>query len=535
MREFIIKPGGLLEYAGIFLAQAYYNTFSASFILSALLFCNALVFYNIGKKLFSGKAVSLPFILIPVCLLFLLQSNINWLIHFNLGILLTLIFFLLAIGKFRRKIKILPLIFLPVFFYLAGAYAWVFLIMYSLFYIIYDKWVYPVFLLIISILSFLISREFIFILPDSDLLFYCLPLPIIFKSPYFFYFASFIIVTYPVTAKKLFNIELMNNKNFTGYLTFFLCGLTLTILFAKYYNSNAAYAAKLENFLYEQDWDSIIKQQEKYKSSSLVSQYYYNIALAEKGLLCERMFNGPQDYGHRALIIAEWDIEAGIHNIYRGVYFFYTIGLINEAQRWAYESLVSLGYRPENIKMLIKTSLINGFYNVAGKYINLLKKTLHYKDWVKKYEQMLINPGLIMEDPELADKIRIQPKKDFMIRVRNPQSNLLLMLEANPENEKTFEYMMAWFLLEKDIDAVIQNIHTFNDLSYTRLPRHIQEAVFYYGPLPDLGELSISKEVRNLYINYESLAFSSQNNRSPGDERIKQAFSNTYWYYYDFK
>ena len=535
LQKFVVKPGGVLEYAGIFLTQGYYNDLYGSIILSAFTVLNTLILLSIGKKITQGKSFQISLVLLPVCLLFLLQTNINWLIHFNLGILLTLLFFLLSVSSFKCLIRIIPIVLFPLFFYLTGAYAWVFLFMYILYFIIFDKWIFPLIMLIVSLITFLISREFLFLQPDSGLLFYCLPSAGACKNSFLFYLASAIIITYPVWVKKLFYTKIMNKRVVSFYSMPAILILTIIILFTKQYDAEAANVSKIEKFLYESEWDKIIEYQEKKPSRNLVSQYCYNLALAEKGLLCDRMFNGPQDYGHKALLIAEWDLQAGIHNIYRSVYFFYAIGLVNEAQRWAFESMVSLGYRPENIKMLVKTSLINGYYKVAEKYIHLLKSTLHYRNWVKKYEEMLINPELIEEDPELAGKMKIQPKEDFPIRVKNPQSNLLLMVKANPRNDKAFEYIMAWHLLNKDNEAIVQNITTFKDLGYNQLPRHIQEAVFYCGPLPDLGGLSVSNEVRKHYVKYESLVFSPQDNTPADKEKIKQAFSNTYWYYYDFK
>jgi len=41
--------------------------------------------------------------------------------------------------------------------------------------------------------------------------------------------------------------------------------------------------------------------------------------------------------------------------------------------------MVIKGHSPEGLKMLIRTELINGNYEVASRYINILKKTLFIK------------------------------------------------------------------------------------------------------------------------------------------------------------
>ena len=57
----------------------------------------------------------------------------------------------------------------------------------------------------------------------------------------------------------------------------------------------------------KQDWDGIIRQHEKLQSANIVEQYYYNLALSEKGQLCNRMFFGRQSYGSLSLTLKRDD------------------------------------------------------------------------------------------------------------------------------------------------------------------------------------------------------------------------------------
>ena len=120
------------------------------------------------------------------------------------------------------------------------------------------------------------------------------------------------------------------------------------------------------------------------------------------------MFFGRQSYGSKALTLTRDNDQS-----YRAMYFYYAVGLTCEAHHLAYELMVQHGYRPENIKMLIKTEMINGNFKVAERYINVLKKTMHYKKWSEKYEKMLFTPDLVNSDPELGGKIRLLPGMIF--------------------------------------------------------------------------------------------------------------------------
>lgn len=278
--------------------------------------------------------------------------------------------------------------------------------------------------------------------------------------------------------------------------------------------------------------------QEKIQSPNIVAQYYYNTALSEKNLLCDRMFFSRQDFGTQAIMIP-WNAGTNINKIFRGAYFFYTIGLINEAHRWAYESMVVQGFQPENTKLLIKTDLINGHYEMAERYINILRKTLHYRSWASKYGAMLYHPERVSSDPELGAKIKLQPRTDFPIRIKNPQTNINLMLTANPENRIAFEYKLAWYMLEKNLRGIIDEIKKMKGMGYTRLPRHIEEAAVFFNaniePLTDLAGMKIDPETTQRFAQYESTMTLMQKNASGGIPEINNSARYTYWYYLDWK
>jgi hypothetical protein len=271
------------------------------------------------------------------------------------------------------------------------------------------------------------------------------------------------------------------------------------------------------------------------QSRNLVAQYYYNLALSETNQLCDRMFFGRQDFGPRSIMM-QWDSKANINQIFRGAYFFYDIGLINEAHRWAFESMVIQGYRPENIKLLIKTDLINGHYKIAEKYINVLKRTIRYRKLALRFEKMLFHPELVRNDPELGSKFLLQPKEDFTIQIKDQQDNVLLLLQSNPDNKKAFEYMMAWHMLERNTGKVAEEIKKMKGMGYTRLPRHLQEAAMIFkagnGEPADLGGLTVSGDTETRYLQYESAITRLDNLLTSGVSDLQKSFGNTYWYYF---
>ncbi len=543
LQKFIDKPGGLLEYSGCFLTQGYFSIIYGSIIVSLMLLLIAFLYTKLTKVLFKSSSPSIFPNILPPSLLLLLQTNTDWMIQYNLGLACTLIYLLMFINVEKRSAiaNYLLLSSFPLFYYLFGGFTLIFLVMYIVYAVNYKKWANSLKLLFVALISFFLFKEFVFLQPNKVLLFNGLPLKSFFGHPLNFYLAILIVVFYPFPVYFFYSVKSYGDRkkpqSMIAVSLYFV--VLIFVLFKFYYNEQAANLLKLEKYLFARDWDNLIKNQEKKPSTNLISQYYYNIALSEKGLLCEKLFHGPQDYGPGTIVIP-WDSQAGVRNIFRGVYFFYSIGLINEAHRWAFESMVSQGYHPENIKMLIKTNLINGYYLIAEKYIDVLKKTFHYRKLAKKYERMLFNPVQVKADPELAEKIQLQPKQDFSIQIKNPQANVLLMLQANPENKKAFEYKMAWYLLEKNIGSVVKEISIFKSTGYTKLPKHIEEAVLIFNlvsrqGLTDHEDFEVSRETKNRFSHYESSVSLYKGNLKAGKDQISKAFNKTLWFYLDFK
>ncbi len=541
--EFAIKPGGLLDYAGSFLAQGFFNTLYGALILSSVFTMLVFACMRIGRKLSRSGTFTLFLVVIPSCLLLLIQTNFNWMLRNDIGFLLATVYFLFTMASDKKHRRIIGLLMFPAFYYLAGAFAWIFLgmqIVYTLLYIKgSQRFSYPLFLLTIAFATFILFKEVLFLQSPDALLLFPFSLRENFTDPAIIFLLIGLMIIYPALFKISSFLQIKGRHTKTIALSSMLAVLAVTtLLLSKFFNPNIKKLFQLEKFVYEQDWDALVEHQETYQLSNSVSQYYYNLALSEKGQLCDRMFYGRQDFGPNALIIP-WDSKAGVNNIARGVYFYYAVGLINEAHRWAYESMVAQGYKPENLKILVKTDLINGYYKTAEKYIQILKKTLHYRNWAKKYEAMLYRPDLVMADHELGEKLKILPRKDFSIRIRNPQTNIPPLLEDNPNNKKAFEYMIAWFLLEKKIGALVNEVGRMKDMPYSSIPRHIEEALLIYnmatGMFPDLGGLRISEETIERYGQYQLYADPLLGIQPSARQDIQNSSRDTYWFYFEFK
>jgi len=539
LKEYLGRPGGILEFTGRFLTQFYFNTISGALIITVTLTIPAIILLFINEHLDSGSPLSILYIIIPSLLLVLMQNHYYHLIECNLGFISLLLCFLLSIIPKTTLCRYLTLLLFPLYYYLTGGYIWIYLCMYIIYSLLYNqgkhKFLHPFFLLILAASTLFVSKKLLFLQPTEKLILN--PLPFIDNSTHRICFSLLTgyLMLFPLLNKISFSFKIKWLNLRFPKITLIITFLILTLYFLiKTSNPQTAQVIRLEASVFMNNWDEVITMHEKYPSHNLIGQYFYNLALSETDQLCNRLLNGEQDFGTNSLFLP-WNNDY----LKWGAYFYYSIGLINEAQRWAYEEMVVYGYRPQNLQMQIKTNLLSGNYLMAEKYINILKKTIYYNCWAKEHEKLLKDPELIKLHPELGEKIKLFPASDFFVYIDEPQKNLPLILESNPKNKKAYEYLMAWFLLNKDIEALVSNIRQMKEIGYTMIPKHIEEAVLIYYDIrkifPDLYGLHINPETKLRFENYVKTYISLRQNLTLDKEKMSDLFKNTFWYYFHFK
>lgn len=537
--EYLEKPGGILELTGKFLTQFYFNTLLGAIIISVSITIPGIILLFINEHLDSGSPLSILYIITPSLLLVLMQNHYYHFIEYNLGFISLLLCFLFSIIPKKSLFRYLTLLLFPLYYYLTGGYIWIYLCMYIIYSLSYNKGNYkfshPFFLLILVASTLLASKKLLFLQPTEKLI----------LNPLSFINNSAHRICFSLLTGYLLLFPLLNKVSVTSKIKWLslkfskviliITFLILTIYFLiKTSNPQTAQVIRLEASVFTNKWDEVITMHEKYPSHNLIGQYFYNLALSETDQLCNRLLTGEQDFGANSLFLP-WKNDY----LKWGAYFYYSIGLINEAQRWAYEEMVVYGYRPQNLQMLIKTNLLCGNYIMAEKYINILKKTIYYNGEAKECEKLLNDPELIKLHPELGEKIKLLPDSDFFVYIDEPQKNLPLILESNPKNKKVYEYLMAWFLLNKDIEALMGNIIQMKHIGYTVIPKHIEEAILIYYDIrkifPDLYGFRITSETKLRFENYVETYIGLRQNSTIGKEKMSDHFKNTFWYYFHFK
>ncbi|MBP7359186.1 MAG: hypothetical protein KA955_07625 [Prevotella sp.] len=282
------------------------------------------------------------------------------------------------------------------------------------------------------------------------------------------------------------------------------------IIIPTYYIGRLSYNPHQELFYHYayymrmQKWDDIIKLSMNKEPDNCIDQICINTALAEKGMLAEKLFNYPQK-GIECIYIAR---EAS--SPYEAMIIseeFFSMGYIAASRRWAFEANEGMDNNsPYCFQQLARTNIIFGDYDVADKYISLLKSTIFYRDWADTQSRYLHNDNAVSHNKLLGIKRSCIHTKDDMMFDYDITADLKQIIDHNPRHTATIQYLGTIYLLSHDMTGFKNMIDRYyRTRALPTLPQTFQEAIVLIasGNTAMLKHYNISKKIINEYNAYQ--------------------------------
>lgn len=539
LTEHLQQPGGFLVWLAELQTAFYFYPLAGAFIVSIEM---CLVIFLITK--IGGVLTGRTFFLIPFltgAILFYLQTNYQYAAFNNLGILLQILMFYLAIQFLKGTTMWIPVILFPGWYLLTGSFSLIFLILLTVYFLIYSEKGSLIKLVVLYFwggMFFFIAQEFLFFHTIKTLLQFPFPAQNIGGQKLLFFtvvaFISFLPLIYRFLPKSFEKMK-MGKLRLLQAAPFLVMAVFAVLSVSRIDKKNNHYF-QTEKLFYEQKFNQLIAYNAKFPSMNILTNFLNNIALAETGKLNDVLFQFPQSADGSTLFL-KWELAVEV--LKRGGYFYWSLGMINEAQRWAYEYMVMHGNTPEGIKMLIKTELVNGNYKVAQKYISILKQSVFYRGEARKYEKLLFNEAGLEKDADLGPKKQLKTKQDFFVIVENPLANIDLIIANDSTNRIAIEYKFASLLLQKDFENVTKLLPVLKQVGFIHLPKNIEEAVVAYsllnlGKYPEIDGIEINPKTVIRFNEYYKI-FQQNGESKEQAQKALHNFSDTYWYYVFFR
>ena len=117
-----------------------------------------------------------------------------------------------------------------------------------------------------------------------------------------------------------------------------------------------------------------------------------------------------------------------------------------------------------------------------------------------------------------------------------PIESVVEYFEHFPVVELDFTFYAL--LLDKNLESFAQNIYRLEDLGYTEIPLHYEEALIAYMSYTNKNIIpegyTISQTTRNRLSDYAATIYNYGNNIDLAAREMYSKFGKTYWYYLKF-
>lgn len=280
-----------------------------------------------------------------------------------------------------------------------------------------------------------------------------------------------------------------------------------------------------------EQWDKIIEKAEKKPATTPLSVSCVNLALSQKGMLADRLFEFYQNGGEGLFPTFTRDMISPVST----AEIFFRLGMVNDAERYMFEAQEAIpNYRKSArlTRRIIECEIINGNYQVAAKLLRRLQKTLFYRNWANQTMALLGNEKAINRHP-IYGKLRKyrEKKQDFLFSDREMDQMLGLLFLNDNHNRMAYEYLMCYELLQRNMEKFMQYYPLGRFVGYDHIPRTFQEILIgnWMKTHSDPRTIPYSVDAQNVNNTLNFIQLYMQNPKDP--QLSQQPYVSNAWYY----
>lgn len=211
-------------------------------------------------------------------------------------------------------------------------------------------------------------------------------------------------------------------------------------------------------------------------SRSFSTMNAVNRALYHTGRLGAEMFAWPQHAD--ALLLTGQDQDMTFWTKFDTQM---DLGLINAAQKNYTECLEVYGPHPLILERLALVNLVKGNGGAARIYLGALSKTLSHARWADDCIARLEADPILATDERIVQWRSVCMEEDSPTIFAPAERQLQTLLRENGRNRMAFEYLMATYMLNRQLDKFVAHLDRLDALGYGAFPRHYEEAILVYA------------------------------------------------------
>jgi hypothetical protein len=130
---------------------------------------------------------------------------------------------------------------------------------------------------------------------------------------------------------------------------------------------------------------------------------------------------------------------------------FWRLGMVNSSLRYFFdtqESILDGSMSGRCTKRIAECMIVNGHYKTASKHLDLLKKSMFYREWAVKAEALLGDEAAINAHPVYGKLRQLRYKNDFLYSATELDTMFALLFTDNQQNLMALDYLLGQLLLK---------------------------------------------------------------------------------------
>ena len=517
----LARPGGLAMYVGRFLTQFFIIPLVGAIFISMLSTGIFACVLRLSKSSKYGCQMAVLVALLSACILLDRQTLLNGLVCISIGCFILLL--INSIKNDRLVAALLPIIVFATYWIAGGIPAAIVAgyVLCNYFVAQKDKslLVSALISLLIVVASPFMARQlfgvqlnatraflgadysrYVIFLPTLPIAIGCLLafLPIIDKL---------------LNSNFLQKFDKPSHRISVSYVTVWILVFSVVVaVFASNVDFNTNRKCAIEYNVRTQNWKKAVEIADNEQEFDAITMSYINLQIGPLGLIPD--------------FETDSDVSMALSEIY------YHLGFINFAERFAFEAAKASPDYQESVravKRLAETNIIKKNYPLACKYLAMLENTAFYAKWARKARRA-IDSNRTDENAEWAQLRSFQNASDYYYTEREKDAMLFDKFSMNQNNRLAYEYLMAFYLLNKDIEHFMQNAEYGGRFYGIAFPRAFREAAIFHLRMTNPEAVKDFGTADRLMLDkfYE---FGKIYNANHHDSRLAARFGDTYWFY----
>ncbi len=321
---------------------------------------------------------------------------------------------------------------------------------------------------------------------------------------------------------------------FTQSISLIVLLILISVFYKHYFINPKKYNAQVEYYAGKQQWRKVLALKNKVALNDRISIFELNRALYHEGLMMEKLFIVPQNWGSNTLFLTiEFNRECAINSSD----LYYDMGYIKGAQYWALEAQTYSPYAPRILQRFVQCAILLGDNTIARKYLAVLGRSPVYRKWSEKMSDMIKEKKTDQIRNEWFGDVEVDYDIVF-INSKEPQMDLLQMLQKDSTNRMAVEYLLSYFMLECRVNQVEYYILRYGGYDPGKLPSIYQEALLFKQLMKNIPDeelpYTISNEIKNKMAKFNKVIIEYNFDDQKAKKYLYRLYGDTFWYYFRY-